>query len=1035
MKNLSSWALKNQKLISFLLLVLSFGGLISYRLMPKYEDPEIVVRVALVVGVYPGASAHQVELELADPLEKAIMKVDGVEMVQTLCYPDMSLHQVTLALTVPQDKMPEYWQKVRNAVSDLTLPSTASVMVKDDFGDVYGMFYSVSGDGMQPHQMEPYVDMLQRELLTVKNVRAVNLYGLADKCINISLRQDKLNNMGISPAEVVAVLNGQNATMYSGYFLSGDHRIRVSVNDKYKSAEDIRNLILRGKGGELVRLGDLADVQMVDEKPVRSALLRDGNPAVGLMISAKSGSDIIKVGKAVEEKLAELQASRLPSSIQIEKVFNQPDRVSSAIGKFLFNLLASVLMVVLILMICMNFRSGVILGATLLITVLGSLFVLRYFNGTIQRVSLASFIFAMGMLVDNAIVIIDGIGVDKKAGKSKEEALTAIGGKVAWPLLGATLIAVLSFLPIFLSPDLTGLYVRDMFIVLSVSLLISWLLALTLVPVMASRYLFKEGVDIYDDKKPARKFGVKLEKRFEKLIHGVLDGRGLTLVVMLALLVLTGHMLPDVKRALFPDLEYDQVYMQYKLPEGVTEDRVRGDLEEIRKELQKESYIKNITVSTGQSPDRYCLVKASHLPSLSYGELIIDFTSERDVEKHLDELQKRFSAKYPEANLRFLRYNLMFMEYPVQLILTGPDPAVLHNLHDMMESAIAQKGCLVNMTSYWDSPVPVLVADYDQGMARRVGASRLETSASLMAFTDGIPVGSFTDGSDVHNIYLHLTDAEGKPLQDMNQASVFGLLPDYGKLLDKGSVAEALSKRSVSSLLSSSYPVGAVGGGVNVEWEESVVPRYNGKRMIDISGDPAKGLSAEKARQMMIDAIAGIPLPAGYSIEWFGEKKASDMSMENLFNYYPIAILLIFVILLLLFRSYRAAILLFLCIPFVFIGVIPAVVLSGETFGFVTIVGILGLVGMVVKNGIVLLDEIKIQEKTLPLGEALVKASCSRLRPVTLTSLTTILGMVPLLFDAMFRGMAAALIGGLIAGTIVVLVLIPALYSIMFSKL
>ena len=493
MINISKWGLANKRLVFLLVVILTLGGIVSYYKMPKLEDPEIVVRQAVVVGIYPGASAHQVELELTTPLENSIRQSNDILNTQSYSYADMCFILITQDTKVANEQLQVNWTTMRNKLADTPLPSGARVEVHDDFGTVSGLFYALKGDGVAPERLEAFAQMIQRELQKVDGVKHVKIYGTQHQCVNIRLHQDKLANLGVMPAEVVATLKAQDATVYSGYFQSGDHRIRVSVADRYDAIDDIRNLILRGHGGDKFRLGDIADVTMEPEPLQRNEMLRDGKQALGLCIAAASGTDIIKVGQRVEKRISELRSTRLPASLECEKVFFQGDRVEDAMQTFILNLVESVLLVVVLLMFCMNFRSGVILGITLIITVLGTILILRYSDGTLQRVSLGSFILAMGMLVDNAIVIIDGILVDKKAGVPRMEALTTIGRKTALPLLSATLIAILAFMPIFLSPDVTGLYVRDMFIVLSVSLMLSWLLALVLVPILASWWIYRDG--------------------------------------------------------------------------------------------------------------------------------------------------------------------------------------------------------------------------------------------------------------------------------------------------------------------------------------------------------------------------------------------------------------------------------------------------------------------------------------------------------------------------------------------------------------
>lgn len=1047
--DISKWGLNNKRLVFLLTLILTVGGIVAYYKMPKLEDPEIVVRQAVVVGIYPGASAHQVELELTDPLEKTIRELGNIEFLQSYSYADMCYLMVTLGVTVPEDELQQNWNVMRNKLGDLQLPAGAQVMVKDDFGDVAGLFYAVKGEGVDPLRLASFADMLKREVQKVEGVGRVDIYGAQQQCINVSLRQDKLANLGVTPAEVLATLNGQNANVYAGYFLNGDHRIRVSINDRYRTPDDISNLLLQGHESDQLRLGDIAYVEMKPERVNRAEFLRDGQSALGLFISASSGTDIIKVGAQVEKTINELKATRLPASVECEKVFFQSDRVQSAMLTFMVNLLESVLLVIVLLIFCMNFRSGLILGITLIITVLGTIFILYYFDGTLQRVSLGSFILAMGMLVDNAIVIVDGILVDKQAGRPRSEALTAIGQKTALPLLGATLIAILAFLPIFLSPDVTGLYVRDMFIVLAVSLLLSWVLALVLVPIIASRWLYaKDKSDntagaavpsTATSTAAATLFDSRWHRGLASLLRATLAHRWLTVAVMVCLLAITGLGFTLLPQTLFPDMEYDQLYMEYKLPEGTNTTKVKADLEDIRQKLMQLDYVDHVTTSIGGTPGRYNLVRSVALPSLSYGELIIDFKSPRALEAHIAELQQRFEAEHPDAYLRFKRYNLMFMRYPIEMRITGNDPAVLHQIADTAMTIARRLKVFDPITCDWEPRVPTLTVDYDQARARNRGISRTEVGLSMMSATDGVPVGSFYDGTKSHNIYVNVTGNDTQALSNLNNATVFGLMPDMNQLTSKENVMEQLENVVIGSgkpalQLTNAAQLREISNGVKVEWEEPVVPRYNGERVQSILAAPVPGYLIEEARAMLASEVEQLQLPEGYAIDWGGEKQASDLSMKYLFAPYPLAILLMVAILVWLFGRYRTPLLLFCCIPFVFVGIIPAVLISGCAFNFVAIVGALGLVGMMLKNGIVLVDEIRLQLASGKGGDAaLIDASKSRLRPVTMASLTTVLGMVPLLFDDMFSSMAATIMGGLLAGTIIVLICIPVLYSLFFK--
>lgn len=1022
------WAFQNRMLVSLFVALFLVGGVLSYFKMPKLEDPEIVVRQALVVAINPGASAHQNELEVAVPLEKSIREAAGVDFVETHCLADVSFIKVSLATTVRQEDIQQVWDIVRRKVGQTSLPSGVTTQVMDDFGDVYGMFYSISGEGFTDRQLADYVEMIQRELQDVEGVSRVNTFGVPKECIRVQLRQDRLANLGVLPVEVIQTLTGQNANVYSGYFLSGDNRIRVSVDDRYRSAEDISNLIIQGHESDQIKLGDIANIVKVEETPIREMMKRDGVRSVGLSISGNSGTDITKVGRDVEKKLAELVESRIPTGISIEKVFNQPDRVSDAIGDFMINLLISVILVILVLVFTMGLRPALIIGFTLVTTVAGSVLILNYTGGTLQRVSLATFVFAMGMLVDNAIVIVDGILVAKAGGLPKERGLTEIGQKTAWPLLGATLIAILSFLPIFQSPDVTGLYVHDMFVVLAVSLLLSWLLALTHVPIMAGRWLYSTPASQKDSRRDSAPY------RWLKNVLGVLlSHRWATVIGLLILLAIAGFGATYMPKAFFPDMEYDQLYMEYKLPEGKNYTQVEHDLDSIQRWLSKRPEVTHVVNAVGGTPSRYNLVRSLHNPSLAYGECIIDFTSPKALVRNYHDIQTQLQEMFPDAFIRLKRYNLMFLDYPIQLSVSGPDPKVLTELRDSCNKLIANLGCCECIHDEWEASTPSMVVGYDQAAARNAGLSRLEVGTSLLASTEGIPVGTYYDGMHQMGIYVDCVDAEGNHLKQLENATVFGLAPDIQAITDLN--LEELNSTKLIHTLTKDYPLSQVADGIRVEWETPVVFRYNGFRTRVIGASPTPGYGTEEARQIIDKEISKIELPEGYFFEWHGEKQAEKMSMENLFNYYPLALLIMLAILLLLFRDFRKVAILVCSIPVIFVGVVPAMLISGYGFGFVAIVGVLGLVGMIIKNGIILMDEIILQTSSgKGMTEALMDASMSRLRPVTMAAFTTILGMIPLLSDAMFGAMAATIIGGLLVGTIIVLLLIPVLYSLFQGK-
>ncbi len=1033
MTDIGAWAFRNRKLVYFLVFALVAGGAWSCWRMSKLEDPEIKVKLAMVVTTYPGASAHRVELEVTDVLEKSIRQMEGVYSVESWSQSDVSLIMVELESTVPDKDVEQHWDMLRRRVGDAraSLPGGAGEpAVRDDFGNVFGMFYALTGDGQTERELCDYAELLRREVSDMEGVEKAVLYGERKECINITMLEDRMATLGVKPAEVLATLNQQNSTAYTGYIDNGDRRVRVAVDDQFRTVGDIEGMLIQGHSDDQLRLGDIARVERGYEEPVRAQLFRDGERAIGLLIAPSHGTDIVKVGRAVERRLERLVAERLPAGVECHKVFFQPDRVSRSLGSFAVNLAESVGIVILILMLAMGLRSGLVIGISLLVTVFGSFLFLQGFDGTMQRVSLGAFVLAMGMLVDNAIVVIDGILVDLKAGKSRREAMTGIGRRTAMPLLGATLIAIVAFLPIFLSPDTAGVYTRDLFVVLAVSLLLSWALALAHVPLLANRLLPKGAAEATES--PA--YEGRTYRTLRRVLLFGLRHRWSCVLVAVALLLLSGIGFGYMKQGFFPDMVYDQLYVEYKLPEGNNYTRVERDLREIGTYLCGREEVRHVTASTGGTPGRYNLVRSIANPSLSYGELIVDFASPKALERNIDEIQDYLTAHYPDAYVKAKRYNLMFKKYPIEAQFSGPDPAVLHSLADSAMAIMrrAPEVCLV--TTDWEPRVPMLTVEYDQPAARTLGLGRTDVSLSLLAVAGGIPIGEFREGTHREGIYLRSLGGTG----DISGTQVFSALPSAGGLLTKETFARLLggtfSRDDIVESLMGSTPLRQVSHGVRVDWEDPVVPRCDGQRSQRAQCSPSPGVETERARLAIAKAVESLPLPEGYTMRWQGERAASTRSMEYLFRGFPLAVILMVAILIMLFGDYRKPLVIILCLPVLMVGVVVAMLLTGKVFNFVAIVGTLGLMGMLVKNGIVLMDELTLQ---LSCGadpvEALVGSAQSRLRPVVMASLTTILGMLPLLTDAMFGSLAASVMGGLLVGTLITLLLLPILYALFFN--
>lgn len=1031
MLDIGGYSLRNKKFIIFLIISICIGGILGTVFISKLEDPKIAIKEALVAVIYPGANAHQIELDIVDPVELAIKTISNVSMVESTCYNDLALIKVSFDRTTPKKEISQSFDLLRKKMSDYesNLPQGASLTVNDSFGDVYGMFYVLTGEGFSPREMSRYANHIKRKLQMIPGVSNIELFGEHKECVNILVDRARMANMGILPTELLGLLNGQDVTAYAGYMNTGGNRIRITVDGKFSSVESIGNLLVQGHQDDQIKLSDIATISIGTEEPARQTITHNGKPGIAISISGKDGTDIVRLDKKVRKVLDEIE---LPAGMQLESVFSQPDEVVSALSVFAINLVESVIIVIAILMLTMGFRSGVIIGQVLIISILGSLLALFMTNGSLQRVSLGTFILAMGMLVDNAIVIVDGIIIDLQMGKPRQEALTSIVKKTTWPLLCATLIAIFAFLPPYITGDTVGEYLHDLFIVLAVSLMLSWLLAITYVPIVSEKYLKVKPVgnlsDIYSN---------KAYKMLYKILDWTLHNRTIFSIAAIALVGLSIYHYKNLPQEFFPDMEYNQIFIEYKMPEGTSQYQVENDLKQISKYLNQRGDVKSITMALGGTPSRYNLVRSIAHPSLAYGELIVKFEDNEAVLAALPSVQEYISTNFPQAKARAKRYNLMFKPYAIELEFKGPDPGVLKSLTATAMQAMQEDPNVHNVSSNWDRQSPVLKARYDQSKARLAGVSRTELSYSFLATTEGLPIGTFYDSDYTMPIYVKIVE-DGQPLEHFDQTPVLTAIPPLNAIdADdiKGLATGTATKEDILEKLLTSRTVDAVCSDIDVDFEEPVVFRKEQERAMRAQCDPVFGISTESARQSVEKRLEGkIELPQGYTMSWQGEKAASTESMSELIKKIPVAIFIILALIIALFKDYKRPIIILMCLPLLAIGIVYGVMISGKAFGFVAICGCLGLIGMLVKNAIILIDEIdaQITAGIEPL-KALIDSSMRRFRPVMMSSLTTILGMIPLLRDSLFGSLATTIIGGLFVGTLITLIAIPVLYSLFFK--
>ncbi len=1016
------------------------AGVIAFVQMPKLEDPVVAVKQAMVAVPFPGASAHEVELKVALPMEDALRTLPDVKEVKAECSDGMATFTVEFLMTVPLENLEQHFDLLRRKVSDMTasLPQGCyTPVVIDDMMDVYGIFYAFTGDGYSYTEMYKYANMIRRELLSVKGVKRANIVGNRNEIVNITIPHEYISRNGIMPTQIMSALNNAGKTVSAGnYSVEGD-RLRIGVSGVVKDEKDISGIIINTTDGKQLRLGDIAKIGRNYAEPQRNGFFVEGKPALAICLAMEDDAIVPDVGKLVDEKLAEAM-KRVPVGMEIEKIFFQPDKVDEAINSFMINLVESVIIVILVLIFTMGLRSGVIIGFGLILTIALSFPILLVCGTTLQRISLGAFIVAMGMLVDNAIVIMDGILIDKQRGLGPKTYLYRIGRNTAMPLLGATVIAAATFVCIYLCPGSVGEYASDLFLVLCVSLLVSWVLALIQVPVCAKSWL-----PVRETKKKADGVMNSPVHRFiRRTIATLIAHRKLTISVAVGVLLLCIFGFTKIKNLFFPDFDYKQFVIEYYLPAQSSPDRVKHDLLEISKLLEKNPEVERVAASMGCAPARYCLVRPMTAGGDCYGELMVDCKDYETVMKQIPTIREQLREKYPDAYIRIRKYNFSIdTSHTVEVEFSGPDPATLRDLSRQAEEIM--RSCPYvdpySVENNWKPRGKVLMAEYNRPGALRSGIERSDIGNALMATTDGLPVGVINDQDRQVMVNLNIRNADGSRINDLGGIPVWSMMNIHlsGDALQTAAAGGG-SIGEIKDEMMKSVPLSSVTDSVRLSWDENVVLRVNGQRAIEAECDPNTDLyeaTPAKVVSEIKDKIEAIALPEGYKMKWIGESELQDEAIGGLMKYVPITIFIVLFALLLLFNNWKKVILILMCFPFVFCGITPALLIFRQPFTFMAIIGVMGLVGMMVKNAIVLVDEInRLQtEEHKSAYTSVIEATVSRVRPVLMASLTTIVGMIPLLGDPMYGSMAITIMGGLTVGTVITLLLLPLFYTALFK--
>ena len=1009
--NIPKYSLENQKIIYFFLAVMLIGGIYSFFKLPKKEDSPFVIKQAVLVTQYPGATPQEVEKLVTEPIEREIQAMSDVFQIKSESYFGMSKISIELQPTLSPDYMPVKWDELRRKVANIQprLPSGASsISVSDDFGDVFGIYYALTADeGYTYDDLRNWAQKIKTELSPVPGVQKVYLFGEQTQVVNVKISIPKLANLGIDPNAIQQVMQTQNLLVNTGDINTGNYQLRLRAEGTYKDIQDIRDQLIVTKSGGEVRLGDIATVERGYMDPPSNLMRVDGLRAIGIGVATGSKDDVVAVGNAVADHLAEME-QLFPVGMDLKTIYPENKIADEANNGFILSLSESLLIVIVIIFIVMGSRAGMLVGSSLLFSVGGTLLIMLIWGVGLNRTSLAAFIIAMGMLVDNAIVVTDNAQVGIKRGLSRYQALIDGATKPQWALLGATFIAVCSFLPMYLAPASVAEIVKPLFIVLAVSLGLSWLLALTQTTTFGN-FILKEAKP-GENKDP---YDTKLYHKFESVLGRLIKRRYVTISTVVATLFLSLFVMSIMPQSFFPIMSKPYFRADLIFPEGYSIYDVETNVKKIEEEyLSKNENIKSYSFTLGGSPVRYYLASSSIGPKPNFANVLIETQDPEDAQAEEGKFYDYMVANYPNILTRSALFALSPVpDAAIEIGFIGDNVDTLVALTQRAQEIARNYDQVMEVRNSWGNKVPVWKPLYSQEKGLRLGITRQQVAYSLRSATNGVPLGEYREGDVFMPILLKDADKDSISLNDIKT------LPVYSA---KG--------RSVK--------VEQVIDDFSLDYEFNVVRRFNREPCMLMQCEPKRGANTMAAFSHLWKEIQEkIQVPEGYKMTYFGEQSEQDKGNKAIAANIPLMFGLIYVTLLFLFpKYYRKPVLIMAMLPLIFIGVVLGLLVFGKSLDFFAMLGLLGLIGMNIKNAIVLVDEIGLQLNAgLSPVNAVIEATKTRIVPVTMASGTTILGMLPLLGDAMFAGMAATIMGGLFVSTILTIFVLPVTYCVFFK--
>lgn len=1010
--NLADWALRHKSIIYYFIAVLLTFGIFSFTHMGRMEDPDFTMRT-MVVGVsWPGASPQQMSDQVTDKLEEKLRDLPGVDYTKSFTDGSKSVIYINLKEDLPSNKIRPAWEEARNMINDewKSLPSgVQGPSINDRFDDVYGTIYALSGDEFSYEEKRQQAENLKRQLLSVPNVKKITLIGVQEKSLDVTINKDKLASYQVSTQQLLTALKQQSAMVPAGMVNTDTNNVYLRINGVFDSVDAVKNMPIR-INNQTIRLGDIADVTMTYKDPSSPQFYYEGKPAIGIAISMDAGANNIEFGKAIDTKLKELKTT-IPAGLSLDQVSNQPHIVKESIGDFSQSLFEAIAIVLLVSFASLGIRTGIVVALTIPVVV-STTFVLMYENGIyLHKVSLGALILALGLLVDDAIIVVEMMSVKLEEGFNHWRAATFAYESTAFPMLSGTLITCAGFLPLALAEGMVAEFTKSLSIVVFMALILSWIASVLVSPVLG--YKIIENKDEKPESEWTRRDHIMhrlktvFYARFESLLHWALGHHKAVLLLTLGAFILSLLSFPLIKQEFFPSSTRNEIIVSMQFPQSSSIDYTQNQAKSLDALLKDNEHIDHFTTYVGEGSPRFVLTLEPELPRANFMQTIIVTKSLEDRDALFKDLQDQLNDQYPSAliNMQFVQIGPP-SKYPVMLRVSGPDASEIKTIANDVKAKMQEDKDLHNIAFDWPDTEPVAQIHIDPDKARMLGINSYAVSLHLQSLLSGTKSGEYYEGNQTIPVTFRLSGNENHNLA-------------------------ALSSLPIQTGNGSYVPLSQIAT-ISMSQEEGIIWHRNMMPTISIHANVGPGVLGNAKTKEIYNKLAEYrqDLPTGYTIDLDGSAEKSVTAVQKLLM--PMPIMLFAIMTILMFQLKRIA-LMFMALftaPLGLIGVVLALNITRTPLGFMAILGIIALSGMIIRNSIILLDQIEIHRaEGQSAREAIINSATLRFRPIMLTAIAAILGMIPLMGSVFWSPLAIAFSGGLLVATILTLIVLPVMYA------